>query len=400
MMQIDSPLLNLLNYCEGQNHKGWDPFDGLNSKLFQSSPFKRSRIARLCWIQFFKLSPINLRKIFAVPKGYNSKGLALFINGYCSLYWYAIYSNDNQFGSPEKLKEKITDLAYVLLRHQNNGFSGSCWGYNFDWQNRVFFQPKNTPTVVVTSFCADALFDAYEVTGDENLKEHAISTSNFIINDLNRSHLDKNGAFIFSYSPLDNSAVLNASLLGARSLARSFSYSGNDELKELSHRALEFVMSKQASNGSWIYGLDRSQSWIDSFHTGFNLECIYEIQKYTNIDKFDKQIDLGLEYYIEKFFLKDGTPKYYHNKVYPVDIHSPAQLLVTLARLGIQDQNQELANNVVKWSVKNMQSDKGYFFYRRNKFFNNKISYIRWSQSWMFYALAKLKKNEINEHLD
>jgi len=35
-----------------------------------------------------------------------------------------------------------------------------------------------------------------------------------------------------------------------------------------------------------------------------------------------------------------------------------------------------------------MQSKNGYFFYQKKRFFKNKISYMRWSQAWMLYALA------------
>ena len=31
------------------------------------------------------------------------------------------------------------------------------------WQARAFFQPRNTPTVVATSFIAHGLLDAYEI---------------------------------------------------------------------------------------------------------------------------------------------------------------------------------------------------------------------------------------------
>ena len=37
------------------------------------------------WGQF-KRNPINFRKIVGVAKEYNSKGIGLFITGYCNLY--------------------------------------------------------------------------------------------------------------------------------------------------------------------------------------------------------------------------------------------------------------------------------------------------------------------------
>ena len=30
-----------------------------------------------------------------------------------------------------------------------DGYSGPCWGYNFDWQSRNFFAPRGTPPAVM-----------------------------------------------------------------------------------------------------------------------------------------------------------------------------------------------------------------------------------------------------------
>lgn len=77
----------LKSYCEQEHFKGWDPYDGLNSKVFQALPFlKKSALCRLIMIQGFKRSPINLRKLAFVPKEYNAKGIGLFLSGYCNLY--------------------------------------------------------------------------------------------------------------------------------------------------------------------------------------------------------------------------------------------------------------------------------------------------------------------------
>ena len=84
MEKVEDSFLRIKKYCEDESFMGWDPFDGLNSKVFQSLPFiKNNRIARLIWIQLFKRNPINLRKFMMVPKGHNPKGLALF-------YWVIV----------------------------------------------------------------------------------------------------------------------------------------------------------------------------------------------------------------------------------------------------------------------------------------------------------------------
>jgi rhamnogalacturonyl hydrolase YesR len=367
----------LKEYCEKENFKGWDPYDGLNSKIFNTFYLNKVQFFRLAWIQLFKRNPINLRNLLLVPKEYNPKGLGLFLTGYCNLY---------NIEKKEEYLEKIVFLADKLLELQSKGYSGSCWGYNFDWQSRAFFLPKQTPTVVATSFISYALLDAYDITKDEKYLTTAVSSTKFIINDLNRT--PKKEGFIFSYSPYDNTRVYNASLLGSRLLARVYSYTNDENLINLAKQSVTACVNTQREDGAWIYGELKIQDWVDSFHTGYNLECIYEYQKYSNDNSFEQTIQKGLDYYIKNFFLEDGTPKYYDTKTYPIDIHAPAQFIVTLYRLNKLNENKELINKILNWTIKNMQDKEGYFYYQLKPSKSSKIPYMRWAQAWMFYGYS------------
>lgn len=397
MSNPSDSFLALKAYCEEENFKGWDPYDGLNSKVFRALPFKKFYLARLAWIQGFKRSPINFRKILGVPKEHNSKGIALFLYGYCSLYDLSKSTKDS-YGTEEELLSRINTMAELLISLISKGYSGACWGYNFNWQNRVFFQPKNTPTVVATSFATNAMFQAYEATKNNKYLEVALSAADFVINDLNRTN-DEDG-MVLSYSPLDHSKVYNASLLGGRILARSYSYTKNDLHKKLSEEIISTIVKKQNKDGSWIYGEGRTQDWIDSFHTGFNLECIYEYGVYTEDQKFQESFHRGMDYYLNNFFEENGRSKYFHNGIFPIDIHSPAQLIITLTKTGELKNNMELAKRVIEWTINNMQSKKGYFFYQIKPVVSSKISYMRWAQAWMFYAFANYFKTCQYENLD
>src|SRR5882762_7270278 len=74
---LDQAFADLFTWCRDHDFAGYDPFDGLNSRLFQASPLKNSRTARLLWTQFFKRSPINFRQLGRIPPERNAKGLAL-----------------------------------------------------------------------------------------------------------------------------------------------------------------------------------------------------------------------------------------------------------------------------------------------------------------------------------
>jgi rhamnogalacturonyl hydrolase YesR len=378
--------LNMLrSYCENEDFQGWDPYDGLNSKIFQALPFlKKSALARLIWIQFFKRCPVNFRSIMQIPKGYNPKGVALFLQGYCNLY--KIYQDS--INEQRIVLDKIDYLANMLLSLKTEGYSGACWGYNFDWQaRRLFFFPKGTPTVVVTSFCGASLLAAYEVTGNVNYLKTALSSADFILNDLHRTALGS--GFLFSYSPLPgNDTVFNASLLGSKLLGLVYRYTGNKEYMAIAKKSIMACCEMQGDDGSWVYGMLPVQNWIDSFHTGYNLESLMAYKTTTGDNSFDENITRGTKYYLNNFFEKDGTPQYYNNKIYPIDIHCPAQFIITLCKLNKLEENKELADNVLNWMIGNMQDSKGYFYYQIRKHISSKIPYMRWNNAFAFYAMT------------
>ena len=136
--------------------------------------------------------------------------------------------------------------------------------------------------------------------------------------------------------------------------------------------------------------------WIDNFHTGYNLECIYIYQNVSGDKSFQNNLNIGIEYYLKTFFTKEGISKYYNNRTYPVDIHAPAQFIVTLSKLDIFKKNEIIAKKVLGWTVQNMQSKKGFFYYQKRKRISSKIPYMRWAQAWMFYAYSYYILN-INE---
>lgn len=376
--KINHSFSQLKGYVESENYRGWDPYDGLNSKFFQSLPISKLPLARLMWIQFFKRSPINFRPLFAVEKGLNSKGLSLFLSGYCNLY---------RADPRDEYKEKIFFLTEQIEQLRSKGYSGMCWGYNFDWQARAFFQPQYTPTVVATTYVGYALLDAYDLFKKEHWLTNARSACDFILNDLNRTY-DQDGDFCFSYSPLDKTQVFNASLLGSRLLSRVSAHTKEEKLIEAATKSVSFCCKHQKENGAWSYGTLPFHHWIDNFHTGFNLECIHEFQKFTGNASFNSYLTKGLDYYLSTFFSETGQSKYYNDTLYPIDIHAPAQLIATLGRMGKMAEHKQLVEKVLEWTVDNMQDQRGYFYYQLKNTGSSKIPYMRWAQAWMFFGLS------------
>lgn len=389
MDQLEKSLSELLRYCESEEFRGWDPYDGLNSKVFNLLRLKEFAVFRLVWIQLFKRNPINLRRVLLVPKGYNPKGIGLFLSTFSKKL---IASRKEGKGNHDVLEKTVVELAELLVELRSKGYSGSCWGYNFDWQARggLFF-PSGLPTVVATTYAAYGLFDAYEATGNNRYLNIALDSVNFVLNDLSRDYRD-DGTFLFSYSVTKgNNTVYNASLLGSKLLSRAYYYNNDESLLNIARGSVKAVMNEQEKDGSWVYGELPFQSWKDSFHTGFNLECLADYMKFTGDKSFEAGINKGFDYYIQNFFSDEGVPKYYNNEVFPIDIHSPSQLVVTVERLGRMKEYRGLVGKVIYWTIENMQDSKGYFYYQKKKYWTIKIPYMRWSQAWIAHSLMVYK---------
>ncbi len=394
MDKIVDSLARLKDYCENENFKGYDPYDGLNSKFFKALPLVgRSAVARLVWIQLFKRLPVNLRPLVGIAKDYNAKGIGLFLDGYLNLIEavHIMPALAEKLGSETSLKAQAQKLAELLIELRSPGFSGAAWGYNFPWQcRREFLFPANEPTVVATNFCAGALLRAAGMFGREDWKETALSSARFVTDDLRRTP-HKHG-FIFSYSRMPgNDTIYNASLLGSRllSLCAKSGAENGEELTALARASVTACCADQKSDGSWTYGVKPVTSWIDSFHTGYNLDGISAYEDCTGDRSFHEYITKGLDYYIKTFFDHEtGQSSYYHNRTYPIDIHCPGQLPVTLSRTHTYPRHRDLAMKVLHRAIDDMQDPKGFFYYQLKKGKSSRISYMRWSNAFMFMSLS------------
>ncbi len=385
---------DLWKWCRAQGLAGYDPYDGLNSRLFQATPFKKSRTARLAWIQFHKRSPFNFRPLTGVPRERNAKAIALF-----ALAALADFRRSPTKENEIEARELLDDLIWMHLK----GFKGACWGYNFDWQSKSFFIPRGTPTIVPTAFAARALCEAAEVLSRDEYLPFARTICDFILNDLNRSEETKDEV-CFSYSPLDRTRVFNASLLAGETLATVGKLQGEDSLIEWGVAAALYAVRRQQQDGSWLYGADSHQLWADNFHTAYMLTSLSQIIDAGPVsepgapttgsnDQFANSLRHGYDFWVERFFLKNGWPKYYPDHLYPADIHSTASAIVALVELrGRIPGTLMLAEQIAKWAIANLRDESGFFYYQRRRFQRVRIPYMRWSEAWMMYALARLRE--------
>jgi hypothetical protein len=371
MTDARSACLKLLEYCRAKNFAGHDPYDALNSRIFTIMPFLDSRVPRLIATQTLKRAPINIRPLMMVPPTQNPKAIALFLSAILKL-------RRVDAARVAGLHIFLIDRL-VALRSPESAYWA--WGYSFPWQTRTEVVPRGTSNLVCTTFVAGALLDAYEQLGESRCLTMALSSAEYLVNELYRA----DGAVAgFSYPlPTMTSQIHNANFLGAALLCRIAKLSGDEKFIEPALKVARYSASRQRTDGSWPYGEASSQQWIDNFHTGYNLGGLQDINRSLDTCEFEAHIRRGFDFYLRHFFL--------HDKTYPIDIHCVAQSIITLTSLRERDSDcVSLANRVLEFALRRMWDERGFFYYRVLRFATIRTSYMRWSQAWMLLALATL----------
>ena len=380
--KLDKGIFHLVKWIDLNGWAGYDPFDIKERsfyKIVSQTKYPRLVVERIFLDQF----PVIMRRLFKVKKKINAKAMGLFAHAFADLYY--VYKDEN-------FKHKSLECLNWLLSNRSKGFNGNCWGYPFDWHTRITV-PKFTPSGVVTNIIADAFYKASRVFELKEYETIAKDTINFFLKDLNMDYVNNN-EICFSYTPLDNFHIHNANLFVARQLIRFGLINQCNEWIKTGSKAINYTLRHQNPDGSWYYWAPPSivVRHIDHYHTGFVLRTLYDIYEMYPLEYVIDAIEKGLKYYMKNFFEDNGLPKLYTPKTYPVEDHSCAEAILCLTTLKDKfPACNELLFKTTKWTLENMQSEQGYFYFRKKKYRTIKIPYIRWGQAWMLRALVAVK---------
>ena len=373
-------LTKLIKYIEFQNFKGYDPYDTLNGWF----PFHwLGKWGPVFATQLQKRNPVNVRPILGINKEINAKAIGLLLNAYSLLF--------KKTGELH-YKEQADSFFRWLIDNPSRGFSGYCWGYNFDWANPAKTVKAYHPNIVATSFIGKGIFEYYNATENSDSPEILESICNYILNDLPVTE-NKHG-ICFSYTDIKRECCYNANMLGAEVLAKTYSVTGNNDYLDYIQKSVDFTLAYQKKDGRWNYKIDletmREQKQVD-FHQGYVLESLFEIKRYASLNerKYDNALEKGARFYRNVQFTDEGISYWRYPKFWPVEIHNQSQGIITFSLLQDLDPEYGLfAQNIAEWTIDNMQDQAGYFYYQKRKYYTNKIPYMRWSQAWMLLALV------------
>lgn len=382
-VNVENAIGKLDDWLRRNDYRGFDPFDGLNAWL---RPMAVGRLGRQLLQQGVRRCPWNLRPLLGIGSSHSSKGFGFLARAYLKLH--------QRTGREDHLQQARMCLSWL----QANGtrlFGGIAWGNHFDYQSRVFYLPRGTPTIVWVAHITHAFIDAWHATRDESYLRTAVEACTFIVDGLERRAEGK--GVCISYIPGQFRSVHNANVLGAAVLARLYAITGEQRLVDVARGAIDYTVGAQLPNGAWWYGEAANMHWVDNFHTGYVLDSLWWYMSCTNDRRHLGSFERGADYFIDNFFLSDGTPKYYAHKTAPIDIQCASQAIESLSLLSQARHDpalKVLAHKVAEWTIANMQDKTGYFHFRKLRFMSNKAPTLHWGQATMMHALASLALKE------
>jgi hypothetical protein len=296
----------------------------------------------------------------------------------------------------KKFLEKAVRLCEDLLRYSVPGYSGECWGYPFDWQNNRGLWRKNTPYITCTPYCFEAFVELYDATGEQRHLDTARSIARFVYADLKDIATGKD-ASAASYSPVDETKVVNASAYRAWVLFEAAARFDLPEYKEKAQRNLNFILQSQRSDGAWLYAVEGTgEGFIDHFHTCFVLKNLFKINRRLQDSTVAAALRKGFDYYRRQLFYADGLPKGFaiqpRTQIVKLEMYNFAEAITLGALLrdeipGALATAQELAVTLCE----KYQLAEGYFVSRVFRGgFRHTFPFLRWPQAQLFYSLTNL----------
>jgi hypothetical protein len=366
------------DWLAARDYRSWDPYDGLQTPLARLPGVRHHAAPRFALQQVVKRSPVNLRPMLRIAPGRNPVTLALAAQGRAYL----------ARADPARAGEH-TAVAHTLVAElaalRSTGWSGSCWGYDFDWQSRRVSIPAGCPTIVATGMVTNALFEVDRLLGNPDARTLVLDALRFVTEDLQRTE-DGDGGFCWSYSPHDRMVVHNATMKGARLCAQVAMLTGDPGSLELARRTVAFVLRHQRPDGSWPYSEGDDRTWADNFHTGYVLDAMLVCSGAGLDGLVGEGMRLGFDFYRRSFFGPDGAPILYPGRPRPIDATACAQSILTLCAFG----DAALAARAAAWTIANLSNPDGSFAYQLGRRRLDRTPFARWSVSWMFCGLSRV----------
>jgi rhamnogalacturonyl hydrolase YesR len=393
-VKLEKSITMVIKWVEDHHYQAYDPGDG-NLTFLHALTFNNLFLERLLQQSVYR-APFNLRPIYRIQPHTSTKGMGYMAWGYLKMY---ALTQDTRY------RDRGLSCLDWLTQHKAPGYTAYSWGNHFPFCTRSGKTPALEPIVPWSTLIGQAFLEAFHTLGDVKFLEIAASIGDWLLA-LPRQKTPSGSCV--SYVAFKQNSIHNSNMLAAALLAQVGVLTNNNATLDVARDAMDYSCSRQNPDGSWYYGEEPKYHWIDNFHTGYNLDSLKRYRDCSGDSHYDGHIRRGFGYFKRHFFESDGRPKYYHNRLYPIDIQCAAQAIDTLTFFsGEDDVALALAQKVAAWTIDHMQAKDGHFYYRDLGWVINKTPMLHWGQGTMFKAMAHLLskltgvpgRNEVPESL-
>lgn len=361
---------NLLKWFEKNNYMGHDPYQIPRYEILSDT--------------FFKYFPSPSLVFAFLPRLLIPEALGLIIRANASLY--------KVFGNSFLIRKNSILIETLLDYLKESGYNG--WGVPFKWKSGFgLTYPKDYPFAIVSAEIGHSLLDQYILTKQKRLLATSERIAEFLLAE--NGFLRIGNKICFYYSSLDKYLVNNVNTYVASFLIKLGYLKRLSRYFEIATKAIDYTLSQQNADGSWYYyayPFCRYVSTIDNRHTGYTLVSLKWANAYLKSEKIQSSINSGWRFYKNNFLLNGTIPKHRIDKIFPIDIHDAAQVILTSLEMG----EPQIALATAKWVIENMSNKENEFYfkmYRDGKVV--RISSARWSQAWMYRALTFLLEKAV-----
>ncbi len=264
---------------------------------------------------------VKIKKLY-----YRNKYLGLLPAGVLTLYDLYINNNSRYFYYKQEYPITRAQAAIALLKrykqtkepkyleygekhinwlieNSSYGFSGYCWGMNYDWvYSADETYEKNTPFSTHTPYPLEALILYYKITKKSEIREIIKSVFLFLEQDIQVMR-ESDEMLILSYSTQKDRIVTNANSYSMYmyALLLDFLPQKRDYIISKINRLYNFIVSVQRDDGSWLYSPYDEDTFIDCFHSAIVLKNLIKTDKIVTLKGSEKVIESGYNYIIDNF---------------------------------------------------------------------------------------------------
>lgn len=380
---------NFIRFLNGNGFSSYDQYDFWNTQygIFSKKVYYKNKYLGIPFVApvfTLELLAPATRKLVTTRKRFPIADAHL-IMGYLNLY--------TQTEKEEYLKT-AESIATDLMKTAITNFDGTAWGYPFDWMTTRGLWKRGTPLITSTPYCFEAFLQLYDVTGNKSYLDTAYSIYLFALKTIKDSPIDEKQA-ASSYSPFDQSMILNASAYRSMVLTESYKRFGESQAKDVAEKNINFILSSQLESGAWLYAMnDERDAFIDNFHTCFVLKNLYKSNRILQQTSIKDAILKGYRFYKSQLLDEQQLPipfaKAGRFNIVKRELYDFAEGINLGCLLKDADSDAlPVASNLIRELLVRYQKKDGSFVTRVN-FLNgtNRVTYLRWPQAQLFMALT------------